>query len=90
MRQVADKHQLIVTAGIWNHLKDDDYVVWSCGCPDGLPKELWKAVQVEKLPEDEVECRVLSSEWCPEHGSEFCQAILDGENERDDVSEKAA
>ncbi|MDQ2943658.1 MAG: hypothetical protein M3R21_08325 [Candidatus Dormibacteraeota bacterium] len=88
--QVADKHQLIVTNGVWNQLKDNDYVVWSCGCPSGLPQPLWKAVRVEKLPEDEVECRVLNSEWCPKHGSEFCQAILDGDKDRDDVSEQAA
>lgn len=88
--QAADKHQLIVTAGVWNKLKANDYVVWSCGCPSGVPVHLWKQIQVEKLPEDEVECRVLNSEWCPTHGSEFCQAILDGERDRDDVTELAA
>lgn len=88
--QTADKHQLIVTTGVWKKLKNNDYIVWSCGCPTGVPVELWNLVQVEKLPEDQVECHVLNSEWCAKHGSDFCQAILDGSRDRDDVTEQAA
>ncbi len=87
--QTADKHQLIVTSGVWNKLKTNDYIAYSCDCGDG-PKPLWNSIQVERLPEDQVECQVLLSGWCKEHGSEFCQAILDGKTTRSDILVPAA
>jgi hypothetical protein len=41
--------------------------------------------QVETLPEEDIDCKLLRSDWCPNHGDEFCTAILDGKTSRSDV-----
>jgi hypothetical protein len=41
--------------------------------------------QVETLPEEDIDCKLLRSNWCPNHGDEFCTAILDGKTSRSDV-----
>jgi class 3 adenylate cyclase len=87
--QKADRHQLIVTSAVWDKLSKNDYIAYSCGCPDGTPKQLWKEIEVEKLDKHGL-CRLLLSNWCETHGDEFCQAILNGETERDDVADPLA
>jgi class 3 adenylate cyclase len=92
----ADRSQLIVTRRVFQKFEDNDYVTHSCGCghdsitgenvPGGaVPSELWTSTDVETLPEDEIECKLLRSSWCPIHGDEFCTAILEGKTSRKDV-----
>jgi class 3 adenylate cyclase len=92
----ADRNELIVTRRVFQTFEDNDYVTHSCGCgvgadgervPDAkTPSELWTTTEVETLPEADVECKLLKSNWCPIHGDDFCAAILEGETRRDDVS----
>ena len=79
----------MVTEKVWNQIKDNDYVRWSCGCDgSGTPSSvsmLWTGKTVTALMSHGINCWVLRQRWCEEHGDEFCQAVLDGETERVDL-----
>ena len=85
----ADRHELIATANVYEKFESNDYVTHSCGCPNGFPWPLWRDVVVEKLGRHS-QCKLLPVGWCPDHGDEFCAAILDGKRKRQDVSGRAA
>jgi class 3 adenylate cyclase len=80
--QKADQHELVVTSPIYDKLGSNDYITHSCSC--GVPTPLWTDVAVEKLGKHS-QCRLLKSKWCTTHGDEYCQAILDGKRDRDDI-----
>jgi class 3 adenylate cyclase len=82
--QAAEAHQLIATSTVYDAFSDNDYVTHSCGCR-GFPAELWSDTKVEKLPEENADCKVLRSGWCEKHGAEFCRAILEGSKNRPDI-----
>jgi class 3 adenylate cyclase len=82
--QGADRHQLIVTSAVYEKLAPNDYIDYSCGCPNGVPYPLWSEVEVEKLGKHS-SCMRLGSNWCETHGDEFCRAILEGKKTREDV-----
>lgn len=87
--QQADIHELVVTEKVWNRIKDNDFVRLSCGCDGtGTPSSvstLWTGKTVPALMSHGINCWVLRQRWCEEHGDEFCQAILDGKTDRNDV-----
>ncbi len=88
--QQADIHELVVTEKVWNNIKDNDYVRWSCGCDgSGTPSSismLWTGKTVPALMGHGINCWVLRQKWCEHHGDQFCSAILDGKTDRPDVS----
>jgi hypothetical protein len=53
-------------------------------------EELWSDTRVEALPEEGIDCKLLKSCWCENHGDEFCTAILEGKTHRDDVRRPVA
>ncbi|HEY5052154.1 MAG TPA: adenylate/guanylate cyclase domain-containing protein [Solirubrobacterales bacterium] len=87
--QGADRHELIVTSAVYEKLAPNDYIDYSCGCPNGVPYPLWGEIEVEKLGKHS-NCMRLGSNWCETHGDEFCRAILDGKKTREDVVRTAA
>ena len=87
--QGADRHELIVTSAVYEKLAPNDYIDYSCGCPNGEPYPLWGEIEVEKLGKHS-NCMRLGSNWCETHGDEFCRAILDGKKTREDVVRTAA
>ncbi len=87
--QQADIHEVVVTEKVWNQVRYNDYVRWSCGCDgSGTPKAmsmLWTGKTVPALMSHGIHCWVLRQRWCGEHGDEFCQAVLDGKTDRAEV-----
>jgi class 3 adenylate cyclase len=87
--QRAEAHELIATSKVFNRFAQNDYVTHSCGCVDGEPQDsiryLWMDTQVVALGEGNVDCKLLRTAWCENCGDEFCQAILDGKTDRDEV-----
>lgn len=81
--QFATAHQVIATSSVWAHLSANDYIAFSCGCPDGVSAQLWEEVTVDRLPQGEQSGVLLNSKWCDTHGSDFLAAILSGERKRD-------
>jgi hypothetical protein len=92
----ADPNELVVTRKVFQKFEQNDYVTHCCDCGKnretglrepgrGMPSELWSDTRVETLPEEDIDCKLLKSCWCPNHGDEFCTAILEGETRRDDV-----
>jgi class 3 adenylate cyclase len=96
----ADRNQLVVTRRVFQKFEQNDYVTHSCGCgkgPNGervpdlvTPAELWTTTQVTTLPDEDIDCKLLKSNWCPIHGDEFCTAILEGKTRRDNVQKSLA
>lgn len=88
--QIADAHELIVTATVWKRIEGNHYLTHACGCPDGVTcRELWSEVTIDKLQWDvpDRNARRLRSTWCDVHGPEFCTAILAGQTKRDEIQE---
>lgn len=92
--QQTDPEHLLVTGSVWDKIKNNDFLAFSCGCADGQPGSvspslLWEDRTVDKIPDAERYGQALESGWCSKHGDEFCNAILAGETKRVGVSEKA-
>ncbi len=88
--QQADRHEMIVSGSIWDWVADNDYLAVSCPCGLGPSANIWQDVTIEKVPESDGdrEGKLLTSYWCATHGAEYCQAILDGQKRRDDVTDQ--
>lgn len=49
----------------------------SCGCPDGIKKNLWSTFDLSGDSKfDFNTAYLLKSKWCQKHGNEYCEAIL--------------
>lgn len=83
----ANRHELIVTKSVWDKIKSNDFLRYSCGCGDST-SDLWESKEIDKLPSGDSEASgmVLVSSWCPNHGEEFCEAVLNGETERKNLN----
>lgn len=90
--QGADRHQIIITGTVWDEIETNDYLTVTCGCPDGVPVQLWKDVEIERLPDDDPDARgrMLGSAWCAVHGQEYCNLVLSGETTRPEVATERA
>lgn len=87
--QCSDRQEMWVTGSVWERLEPNDYITYTCGCPNGQPSPLlWQDVEIVRLPEGDEDRygRKLTSMWCVKHGPAFCAAILAGETSREDVA----
>lgn len=80
--QAADADELIALPTLYQQLRENDFIRYSCGC-GGSPRDLWKPRIVDRLPEDQRECHALETTWCVNCGDAFSEAILQGERHRD-------
>jgi class 3 adenylate cyclase len=67
------------------HNLTDDHALLSCGCVDdgtylGTRARLWSELKVVEITDKQMfdfdVVYRLNNRWCPNHGDEFCQAIL--------------
>lgn len=89
--QQGDIDKLVVTASVWDVIKKNDYIRYSCGCVDGVPKDsvsdLWEDFSIRNVADLESTGKSLKSEWCENCGSDFFAKIREGESRRDDISD---
>lgn len=87
--QGAARHELVVTGTVWDVVERNDYLAVSCPCGDGPSLDIWRDVEIERLPEGDPEAqgRLLSACWCDVHGAEYCTAVMNGERHRDDATQ---
>ena len=64
---------------IWEKMKNNDYIAFSCDCNGGPTAKLWTDVTVDRLPEEDRDAVVLTAPWCKTCGPGFCAAIMAGE-----------
>lgn len=91
--QSSDRREMWVTGSVWGRLDSNDYIAYTCGCPDGEPRDsLWEDVEITRLPDGDEDRygRKLTSMWCVKHGAAFCDAILAGKTDRQDVEKARA
>jgi hypothetical protein len=87
--QQADAHEMIVTGSIWDFVESNDYLAVTCPCGSGPTDTLWSDVVIDKIHEGDGERsgRKLTSMWCAVHGSQYCEAILNGETARPEAKQ---
>lgn len=85
--QQTDPHRMLVTGSVWDWVEGNDYLAFSCPCGTGPTRTIWQQQQIAHLRPDDPEAsgRVLTSTWCEGHGQEYCDAVMVGRSERDDV-----
>lgn len=84
--QAADKHQIIVAGSVWDRIRQNDYLAYTCGCSGNAPSsELWSDLTIDRLTDDERFGRMTPSGWCVNCGPQFCAAIMAGHRRRDDI-----
>ena len=90
--QQAERHELIVTGSVWDHIEKNDFLTITCPCGGGPSANLWDNVTIDKIPDANAERqgRILSQGWCSIHGDEYVAAVLNGEIKRDDVADARA
>lgn len=90
--QQAERHELIATGSVWDHIEKNDYLTITCPCGTGPSAGLWDDVTIAKIPEANAERqgRILSSMWCAVHGDEYVAKILEGRKKRDDAADARA
>lgn len=82
--QSADRHQIITTGPFWDHFKNNDYVVFSCGCSGKTVSSLWESVTIEHIKDERYNDGYrLVVPWCVNCGPSFCEAIMAGLTKRD-------
>jgi class 3 adenylate cyclase len=68
--------QLLVSDRYYNRITNQ-LVRRSCGCSDGIKRDLWTAVDVTGDSKfDFNTAYMLESCWCEKHGKDYCEAIL--------------
>lgn len=90
--QQAERHELIATGSVWDHIEKNDFLTITCPCGGGPSSSLWDNVTVDKIPAANAERqgRILTQTWCSIHGDEYVAAILNGEKNREDVADARA
>lgn len=88
--QSAHIHEVVVTYSVWERIKKNDHLAFSCDCRPGPKAGIWTETGIRKIYRPDIERRGhrLRTTWCPKHGSEQCAAILDGHKKRDTVRRK--
>jgi len=80
LASITKHNELLVSERYFKNLKDD-LVLKSCGCPDGIVKDLWEEYD---LSEDDSfdfdKGYMLKSNWCKEHGKDYCTRIIKLDN----------
>lgn len=90
--QQTDPGKTLVTGSVWDAVSNNDYIAFSCGCSEGqeggTPSFLWEERTLDKIPDAEKYGQVLKSGWCRKHGEEYCNAILDGNRHRTEITQE--
>ncbi len=78
--------ELWVSDRFFDNLNNEDLVIKSCGCaPDGqknVISDLWKEIDISSDDNfDFDKAFVLRSVWCLEHGKEWCEKIINLDNQ---------
>src|SRR5690606_17377653 len=48
--QQADRHELIITGEVWDRIKANDFLTFSCPCATGPSDGIWSEVSLDRLP----------------------------------------
>jgi len=78
LSDLAEADTILASDGVFqdlSHPKElEKYLILSCGCPDGVPKNLWEQRTIADSVDSVWELR---SKWCDDHGEEYINKILD-------------
>lgn len=90
--QEAQRHQLVVTASVWEKIKENQFLTYTCDCGKGPADALWADITIQAIPEerDDHDGRLLSVPWCINCGDSFCASIMNGETVRSNVQSAIA
>lgn len=81
LASLTKQNELLASDRYFKNLKDD-LVLKSCGCPNNEVVDLWKEIDLsENDLFDFDKAYLLESNWCKEHGKEYCEKIIELDNE---------
>jgi class 3 adenylate cyclase len=60
----------------------EEHLIMSCGCPDGIPRNLWTSQDMNRLAVPR--CWSLETKWCLKHGDAYINAVLNHISAEDD------
>lgn len=76
LASLSEDGQLIVSDRFFEKI-DNELVRLSCGCPHGSKADLWESIDLSADDRFDFDFGyALKSQWCSEHGAEYCEAIL--------------
>lgn len=87
--QQAERHELIATGSVWDHIEKNDFLTITCPCGGGPSANLWDNITIDKIPDENAERQgqILTQTWCLIHGDKYVTAILSGKKNRDDAAD---
>lgn len=92
--QQAPRHKVLVTGPIADFVRGNDYLLFSCGCQNGVPgsppSRLWDEFRIRHVAEQHADGLLLRSTWCKSCGDEFRSAVLAGTSRRPECSRDRA
>lgn len=77
LASISDDDELLASDRFFERLKDE-HALYTCGCPNGEKDYLW--IQKNLGQDSRFDFNTsysLGSVWCPTHGSEFCEAMIE-------------
>lgn len=75
LASLAADDEIVVSERMWKKLTADE-ALRSCGCPNGTKFDLWSHRPIVDSAVDFTSTYVLHSNWCEQHGADFCETLL--------------
>jgi hypothetical protein len=76
LASLTKHNELLVSERFFKRLKAD-FALKSCGCPSGTKSVLWTEIDLQDDSRfDFSKAYRLGSNWCAKHGREYCNALL--------------
>jgi class 3 adenylate cyclase len=73
---LGENDELIISDRFAENLTDD-WVLKSCGCPNGEKVDIWHSVDLSENEMFDFDLAYkLKTQWCTEHGKEYCEYLL--------------
>lgn len=76
LASVSFHNEILVSDRFFQNI-DNDLIRLSCGCPGGVSAPLWSEVRCDEDDRFDFDTAYkITSNWCKEHGREYCDHIL--------------
>ncbi len=76
LASMSKDDELLVSDRFFGNISHE-LAIQSCGCPDGYKVDLWSAVDLSFDSKFDFNTAYkLETQWCKDHGKDFCEAIL--------------
>jgi len=76
LSSLSESNEILASERFYKSLKDEK-AIWTCGCGALMSSKLWSEIDLEEDDRFDFELAYsLRSNWCQNHGKEYCEALL--------------